>query len=272
MADLETKKVDGVLEVTLCRPETKNAVTVEMWEGLARAFVSADGDPEVRVVLLRGAGGNFCSGADLRGSSPAGATETRDEETGTVSAEARSLALMRRRIAPAAVALHRLRKPTLAMVDGIAAGAGCNLALGCDLVYAAEDARFSQIFVRRALSLDFGGAWLLPRLVGLQKAKELAFFGDFIDAPAALAAGLIAGVEPGDRLETRVRERATRLARQSPLALASIKASIERALELPFAEAVDEEFVLQARCTASEDFAEGVRAFLEKRPPRFVGR
>jgi enoyl-CoA hydratase/carnithine racemase len=157
-------------------------------------------------------------------------------------------------------------------VQGVAAGAGCNLALGCDLVYASEDARFSQIFVRRGLSLDFGGAWLLPRLVGLQKAKELALFGEFISARDALAAGLIAGVEAPELLEARGLERAGRLASQSPVAVSSIKRALDDALHLTFAESIDREFVLQARCIASDDFAEGVAAFLEKRPPNFQGR
>lgn len=276
MKQIETQVGDGVLEVMLARPEKKNAVTIEMWDELARLFTRADADPSVRVVIIRGAGGNFCSGADLAGSSAASpADEDRPgsrEDTREGSLEARHLDLMRRRIAPAALALHRLRKPSLALVEGIAAGAGCNLALGCDLVYAAEDARFSQIFVRRALSLDFGGAWLLPRLVGLQKARELALFGEFIGARDALAAGLIAGVEPADRLEARVRERAAHLAMQSPIAMAGIKESLDAALGLSFADAVDREFVIQARCIVSEDFTEGVRSFLEKRTPRFVGR
>lgn len=274
MADLETERTDGVLWVKLNRPERKNAMTVPMWESLARDLVGAEIDPDVRVVVLRGAGGNFCAGADLTGAADGGSASASDASEGARSANAgsledKTLAMLRRRIAPAAVALGRLSKPSIAMVEGVAAGAGCNLALGCDLVYAADDARFSQIFVKRALSLDFGGAWLLPRLVGLQKAKELALFGDLIGAEEARSLGMIAGVEKSADLENAVRERAERLAEQSPLAMASIKRVLDESLQLTFAEAIDREFVVQAKCTASPDFAEGVSAFLEKRKPDF---
>ncbi|MCH2187350.1 enoyl-CoA hydratase-related protein, partial [Myxococcota bacterium] len=183
--------------------------------------------------------------------------------------EDQNIRLMRERIAPAAVALHRVRKPTLAMVEGVAVGAGCNLALGCDVVYAAEDARFSQIFVHRGLSLDFGGSWILPRLVGIQKARELALFGDQIPAPEAAAMGMIAGTEPPERLASFVRDRAKQLTQRSPLALATIKQVLHESESLSFADAVDREFVLQGRCVTSEDSREAVKAFFEKRPPNF---
>jgi enoyl-CoA hydratase/carnithine racemase len=279
MAEIEIQRGAGVLTLTLSRPETKNAVTLAMWARLAVLFREADEDPSVRVVVLKGAGGNFSSGADLAGQRASAkarpgdsSSEGRDSGASSDSTEQTTLELMRRRIAPTALALRGLTKPTIALVQGVAAGAGCNLALGCDLVYASEDARFSQIFVRRGLSLDFGGAWLLPRLVGLQKAKELALFGEFISARDALAAGLIAGVEAPELLEARGLERAGRLASQSPVAVSSIKRALDDALHLTFAESIDREFVLQARCIASDDFAEGVAAFLEKRPPNFQGR
>ena len=155
------------------------------------------------------------------------------------------------------------------MVEGVAVGAGCNLALGCDVVYAAEDARFSQIFIRRALSLDFGGSWILPRLVGLQKARELALFGDFIPAAEAAELGMIARAIPASELRALVEQRAEQLVAQSPAALASIKQVLQESETLSFAEAVDREFVLQGRCLTSDDSKEAVAAFLEKRVPEF---
>lgn len=271
MADLELDNQSGILWLILNRPEKKNAVTVPMWEALARTLDRAEVDPAVRVVVLRGAQGNFCAGADLTGAGGEGQGSS-EGSTRPGSLEDKTLAMLRNRIAPAAIALRRLRKPSIAMVEGIAAGAGCNLALGCDVVYAAADARFSQIFVKRALSLDFGGAWLLPRLVGLQKAKELALFGDLVGAKEALAMGMIAGVAPVDELEAFVRGRAEQLAAQSPLAMASINQVLEESLDLSFADSIDREFVVQAKCTTSEDFAEGLAAFLEKRAPDFSGR
>lgn len=266
MADVEVEQSEGVMWVRLNRPEKKNAVTLPMWAEMEAAFSRADLDPEVRAVVVCGAGGNFCAGADLTGTGGTG------NPSRAGSLEDKTIEMLRNRISPAAVALHRLRKPSIAMVEGVAAGAGCNLAIGCDLVYAAEGARFSQIFVRRALSLDFGGSWLLPRLVGRQKARELALFGDLVPAPEALRIGMIAGVLPDDELESHVRERAERLAGQSPLAMQSIKRVLDDSAELSFADAIDHEFVVQAKCTTSEDFAEGLAAFLEKRAPKFGGR
>ena len=266
MADLESKCVDSVLWVRLNRPHRKNAVPVPMWEALRRAFERADQDPKVRALVLHGAGGNFCAGAALGGAEN---PEASDSLPVVASEEDENIRLMRQRIAPAAVALHRLRKPTLAMVEGVAVGAGCNLALGCDVVYAAEDARFSQIFVHRALSLDFGGSWILPRLVGIQKARELALFGDQIKAPEAAAMGMIAGFQPAEKLERFVKERAQKLADLSPLALATIKQILHESESLSFADAVDREFILQGRCVTSEDSKEAVAAFFEKRPPNF---
>jgi 2-(1,2-epoxy-1,2-dihydrophenyl)acetyl-CoA isomerase len=213
--------------------------------------------------VLRGAGGNFSSGADLtggEGTAPSG------------SLAVKTLSIVRDEVGQAILALHRLPKPTIAMLEGVTAGAGANLALACDLVYAAEDARLCQIFVRRALSLDCGGSWTLPRLVGLRKAKELAFFGDWVGAREASEMGLLTGCFAAESLEREVRERAERLANLPPLALALIKQSLDASFGLSFAQALDQEAEGQALCTSSEDFMEGVRAFLEGRQARFKGR
>ena len=148
--------------LTLNRPARKNAIPPDGWQTLAHAF-TAFGDSPQRVLVVTGAGGAFCSGADLG-----------DDRVDQTTAERQARLKM---VGSAALSLHQLKKPTIAAVDGVAAGAGMNLALGCDVVLASDRARFSEIFVRRGLTVDFGGTWLLPRIVGLQRAKELALSG-----------------------------------------------------------------------------------------------
>ncbi|HEX9185551.1 MAG TPA: enoyl-CoA hydratase/isomerase family protein, partial [Vicinamibacteria bacterium] len=154
----------GVVTLTLNRPEKKNAINRVMFDELLAVFREVNDAPADRVLVITGAGDAFCSGADLADR----AGETRH-------------ALQRLHwVADIALALHRIPKPVVAKVNGVAVGAGMNLALGCDLILASEQARVSEIFVRRGLSVDFGGSWLLPRLIGMHRAKELAFFGDII--------------------------------------------------------------------------------------------
>ena len=264
---LQLTREAGVVTVTIDRPEKKNALSLVMFRDLGRIITSVERNPDDRVLVITGAGGNFCAGADLT----AVGVEVPDA-TGEESHEARARALMREDIEPTVIALHRMSKPSIAAVAGVAAGAGANLALGCDLILAAADARFSQIFVRRALSLDFGGSWLLPRLVGMHKAKELAFLGDWLGAEEARDLGIVSRVYAPDELVAGTRSWAERLAGQPPLAVSLIKKSLHRAFDLTFEEAVAKEFTDQSTCASSEDFMEGVGAFLEKRKPHFSGR
>lgn len=252
LTDLE----DGVLTVTLNRPERKNAVDGGLWRGLRTAFVDAAGSEEVRVVIVTGAGGDFCAGADLS-----------DPE----AASTHQLVRMRM-IHEVALALHRIAKPTIAKVDGVAVGAGCNLALGCDLVVASDRARFSEIFAKRGLSLDFGGSWLLARRVGLHRAKELALFGEIISAAEAERIGLINRVVPVDELDSFVAGWADRLSSGPPLALSISKTLLDDAAEMSFAESLEREAVAQAMNIMSADGAEAIRAFIERREPEFKGR
>jgi enoyl-CoA hydratase/carnithine racemase len=250
-----TEHDSGVLTVTLNRPQVKNAVNDQMWEELLAVLRSAQQEPEVRVLVLTGAGGAFCSGADLSGAS------------GLMTGP---LAHMRK-IGDVALALHRLSKPTIAKVGGVAAGAGCNLALGCDLIVAAEDARFSEIFARRGLSVDFGGSWLLPRLVGLHKAKELAFLAEVISAREAERVGIVNRVVPAEELDGFVADWAGRLAAGPPLALSMTKTLLNASMSATMDEALEHEARVQAINLRTEDAAEAMRAFAEKREPTFKG-
>lgn len=263
MHEIRVERSEGVATVTLDRPDRKNAVSVPMFEELGRLAADFATDPGVRCVVLTGAGGNFSSGADL--------TPGEGDSGGPASAAARSLGVIRDQIGDAVLTLHQLAKPTIAVVSGVAAGAGASLALGCDLVYAAEDARFSFIFVRRALALDCGATWLLPRLVGLQRAKELAFLGDWVGASEAQSLGLVTRTFPAPDLLDEARETAVRLAKGPPVALTLIKRGLNASLGQSFPDTLDQEARAQAVCTATHDFAEGMKAFVERRDPEYSG-
>ena len=203
-----------------------------------------------------GAGGAFCSGADL--------SSLGNRELGALP--------MMRLVGTVCLTLHRLAKPTIAKVPGVAAGAGMNLALGCDLIVASEEARFSEIFARRALSLDFGGSWVLPRLIGMHKAKELALFGDIISAKEAGELGLVNRIVSPVELDGFVDEWARRLAAGPGIALSMTKTMLNRSFEVSLDQAVEEEAHCQTLNFATADAAEALRAFAEKREPRFSGK
>jgi 2-(1,2-epoxy-1,2-dihydrophenyl)acetyl-CoA isomerase len=247
---------DGVVTVTLNRPRVKNAIAAHMWEELRCIFQEITQTESDRVLVVTGAGGAFCAGAD----------RSEDMATGTHPLNAMQP------VNAAAIALHELTKPSIAKVGGDAVGAGMNLALGCDLIVAGESARFSEIFVRRALSIDFGGSWLLPRLVGLHKAKELALFGDVISAREAEQIGVVNRVVPDAELDAFVDDWARRLAEGPPLALQMTKRMITNAFSLSLSEALGWEAAAQTVNFASKDTREGVVAFVEKRAPVFRGR
>lgn len=249
---------EGIVTVTLNRPERKNAISAEMWDDLASVLDAIAASRDDRVVILTGTGDAFCSGADL------GDAENRQPSV------ARGLWLMRR-TARVAQRLHDLPQPAIAAVNGIAAGFGCNLALGCDLVIAASDARFSEIFLRRGLALDGGGSWLLPRLIGLHKAKELAFLADVLSAEEAAAFGIVNRVVPSEQLGEVVGALARRLAAQPPAQLSVVKRQLNHSFSMTMAELLEWECVAQAGLAMSADTREAMRAFLERRDPRFTG-
>ena len=245
----------GIVTVTLNRPEKKNAATQPMWVELRRIFQQVASSTDDRVLVLTGAGGSFCSGVDL---------------TATDS-DAHQLVKMRV-VSETILALHRLPKPTLAKVPGIAAGAGCNIALACDLIIASEDARFSQLFAQRGLSIDSGGSWLLPRMIGLHRAKELAFFADIISAKEAAEFGFVNRVVPAAELDSTVDEWAQRLASGPPLALSMTKLMLNNSMAVSMDQALEDEARSQAVNASTADTREAMRAFAEKRQPHFEGK
>src|SRR5258706_11345143 len=187
METIRLDRAEGIVTITLDRPEKKNAINAVMWQELLATMRAISLNDDDRVVVITGAGGAFCSGADLSKGSPT-------EQSRHQLAEMRN-------VADVCMALHRLPQPTIAKVGGVAVGAGMNMALGCDLIVASEDARFSEIFARRGLTIDFGGSWILPRLIGMHRAKELALLADIISAKEAAELGLVNRVVAPDQLD-----------------------------------------------------------------------
>jgi 2-(1,2-epoxy-1,2-dihydrophenyl)acetyl-CoA isomerase len=262
--DLETLVVErsaGIVTMTLNRPDKKNAVNRTMWRELVQVFDEVADTPDDRVLVITGAGDGFCSGADLTD------TGNADELQGGVGASVRQMRVVGR----AALRLHELPKPTIAAVNGVAAGAGCNLALGCDLIVASDRARFTEIFSKRGLSVDFGGSWVLPRLVGLHKAKELVYLADIIDAAEAERIGIVNRVVAHDALDKSVTELAGRLAALPPIQLGISKRLLNQSFSVSMAEALEFEDVAQALNFSSTDTAEAMAAFVQKRDPKFTG-
>ena len=258
METLQIDRRDGVVTITLDRPRVKNAMNRRLWEELLDTLAGIAVDPEDRAVVLTGAGGDFCSGADLGDGGP--------------FAGSHHASFTMQWINQVPLALHRLPKPTIAKVRGVAAGAGANLALGCDLIVAGETARFAEIFARRGLGLDFGGSWVLPRLVGLHRAKELAFFGDVVSAADADRLGLVNRVVPDAELDEFVAAWAGRLAAGAAVALAQTKRVLNESVQRSMAEALDAEGASQLIAIGTRDAREAVKAFLTKRDPVFEGR
>ncbi|TXS41683.1 enoyl-CoA hydratase/isomerase family protein [Streptomyces sp. uw30] len=250
-----------VCRITLNRPEALNAITPDQRERIIHLLAEASADPAVRAVVLTGTGRGFCAGADLRGGSAAG-----ERVPGDV---ARTIRLGAQRLIAAVLDCE---KPVIAAVNGTAAGLGAHLALACDLVLAAESARFIEVFVRRGLVPDGGGAYLLPRLIGPQRAKELMFFGDALSAAEAERLGLVNRVLPDGELDRTARAWAERLATGPTRALALTKQLVNASLDSDRAAAFAAEAAAQEINMTTKDAREGVASFVERREPRFRGR
>ncbi len=248
---------DAVATITLDRPDALNALTVASKTELLWAFETVAADAAVRVVILTGAGRAFCSGQDLKERLEPGAAPLDVE--------------LRERYNPIIRAMRALDRPIVGAVNGIAAGAGASLAFACDLRIAAEGASFLLAFGRVGLVPDSGATWLLPRLVGPAKAAEMALLSEPLGAADAERVGLVVRVVPPEALLEEARALAVRLAGLAPRAVALTKQALEAAWESDLDGALDLEARLQGEAGASPDHAEGIAAFLEKRPPRFTG-
>lgn len=262
MTDVRHELRDHVSYVTLDHPETLNALTPAMRDRLVALLTDASADPGTRAVVLTGTGRGFCAGADLRGA----ATASGERIAGDV---ARTLRVGAQRLIAAVLDCE---KPVLAAVNGTAAGLGAHLAFACDLVLAAESARFIEVFVRRGLVPDAAGAYLLPRLIGPQRAKELMFFGDTVPAAEAERLGLVNRVVADAGLEKTAREWAGRLAAGPTRSLALAKHLVNTSLDTDRTAAFAAEAWAQEINMTTEDAREGLRAFAERREPGFRGR
>lgn len=261
---LIVERTDGIVTVTMNRPHRKNAANGVMWAELLEVFREIGTSSSDRVLVLTGAEGDFCSGADVGGMDESSNDQSSNEP------RPHQLAAMRN-ITEICLALNRLPQPSIAKISGVAVGAGMNMALSCDLLVADETARFSEIFARRGLSIDFGGSFLLPRRVGIHKAKELALLADIIGAEEADEIGLLNRLVPAAELDDAVDDWARRLASGPPIALAMTKRLLNNSMNVTLEEALDDEGLSQTVNFSTADTAEAMRAFMEKRPPEFYG-
>lgn len=251
---------DSILTITLNRPEVFNALNEQMKKEINEALKEAEKDPDVRCIVIRGAGEKaFCSGQDLK------------EHAG--KGERRSLKQsLEKSYNPMIRKMRSMEKPIIGMINGVAAGAGLSIALACDMRIMAEHAKLIEVFIRIALVPDSGSHWFLPRLVGMAKAFEYSALGNDITAAEAERVGLVNKVVPSPELEKTTRELATRLAQSPTKSIGLIKRTLNKALSSDLDTLLDYEATIQEIASLSEDHKEGVTAFLEKRPAQFKGK
>ena len=256
---LEMREAVGLL--TLNRPDRLNALTVQVANDFNAAVAEAI-ESGARVIVITGAGRAFSAGGDLRAMQEIAKSDGRSEAFFDEPL---------RILNEAIVLIRETPVPFIAAVNGVASGGGCNLALACDLVIAAESAKFNQAFIKIGLTPDCGGTFILPRLVGWKRATELLFTGDLVSAQAAAEMGMINSVTPDEELMSRAMAMAEKLAHAPTVALAEIKKLMDASAVNDLRSQLDLERKTQIESGKTKDFVEGVSAFLEKRPPRFVG-
>ncbi len=248
----------GVLTITLNRPDVLNAFNRTMTDEIQDALKKAERDSTVRCVVFTGAGRAFSAGEDLKARTAEG-----NSDFGST---------LKQRYNPIILKMRNMDKPVLGAINGVAAGAGCSLALACDMRVASAKARFTEVFVKVGLVPDSGSSFFLPRLVGTGKAFEMAFLGDEIGAEDALRLGLVNRVVAPEELEAATRELASRLAEGPTRAIGLAKRAINHALTMDLDQVLDYEVHAQEIAGATEDYQEGVAAFMEKRTPNFSGK
>jgi enoyl-CoA hydratase/carnithine racemase len=258
--NIRLERDEHVSTVTIDRPDAKNACTGDMWVALGRTFRDL-GSSGARAVILTGAGGEFCAGADLTGGGDAQVFPP----SGTTLDSMRVLG-------DVVLAVHGCPVPVVAKVDGVCVGAGLGLALAADMIWCSERARFSAIFAKRGLSLDFGTSWLLRQRIGVHRAKELAFTARMVVGTEAVALGLVNAAVPAEELDEAVRAVADTIAAGPPTALATTKRELDHAGTASLAQALEAEALGQSLNAQSEDLREALAAYAERRPPVFTGR
>lgn len=251
--DIICVKEDGIVTITLNRPEKRNAFSPEMSESIRLVVEDAASDDSARVLVITGNGTAFCSGADVK----AMASDGRELGGGHVN-----LPLL----------LHQFDKPVIAAINGVAVGGGLDLALACDIRIASDQSRFAEVFIRRGLIPAMGGIFFLPRLVGLDRACQMIWTGDMINAEEAERIGLVTSVVPHDELQSATLELAEKLAKGPPLAIQKAKRAIYDGMGHDLEASLEATRTAITELSSTEDHAEGARAFVEKREPVFHGR
>ncbi len=258
-SELERSLDGGVLTLTLARPDARNALSLSLIKELTESLHEAETQKAARCLVITGKGSAFCAGGDIK--------EMRERAGKAVATKER----LQGGLNKIAHSIFNMEKPVVAKVNGDAAGAGLNLALACDMVYAADTARFHASFIKVALIPDVGGSWTLPRRVGLHRAKEMLFLGESVNANDAEKMGLINRAVKAAELDTFVNGIAHTLAAQPTKTIGLAKRAMHRGLASTFEEALEHEAYAQGYCFSTADHVEGTEAFFEKRPPNFKG-